>query len=59
MFHLKSDWPFKKSWFGKRTHRTPVRNPLTRRLGVEHLEVFDHVGLLANEPLGTAGLLSI
>jgi hypothetical protein len=25
----------------------------------EHPEVFDHVGLLANEPLGTAGLLSI
>jgi len=25
----------------------------------EHPEVFDHVGLLANEPSGTAGLLSI
>jgi hypothetical protein len=25
----------------------------------EHPEVFDHVGLLANEPLGTAELLSI
>jgi WD40 repeat protein len=25
----------------------------------EHPEVFDHIGLLANEPLGTAGLLSI
>jgi hypothetical protein len=25
----------------------------------EHQQVFDHVGLLANEPLGTAGLLSI
>jgi hypothetical protein len=25
----------------------------------EHPEVFDHVGLLVNEPLGTAGLLSI
>jgi hypothetical protein len=25
----------------------------------EHPEVFDHVGLLANKPLGTAGLLSI
>ena len=25
----------------------------------EHPEVFDHVGLLTNEPLGTAGLLSI
>jgi hypothetical protein len=25
----------------------------------EHPEVFDHVGLLVNEPPGTAGLLSI
>ena len=25
----------------------------------EHQEVFDHVGLLTNEPPGTAGLLSI
>ena len=25
----------------------------------EHPKVFDHVGLLANEPLGTAGVLSI
>jgi len=25
----------------------------------EDPKVFDHVGLLANEPLGTAGLLSI
>jgi len=25
----------------------------------EHPKVFDHVGLLINEPLGTAGLLSI
>jgi|GEM_PF-1878874 len=25
----------------------------------EHLEVFGHVGLLVNEPLGTAGLLFI
>jgi hypothetical protein len=25
----------------------------------EHPEVFDHIGLLANEPLGTAELLSI
>jgi hypothetical protein len=25
----------------------------------EHLEVFDHVGLLVNEPPGTARLLSI
>ena len=25
----------------------------------EHPEVFDHVGLLANEPPGTAGLLFI
>ena len=25
----------------------------------EHPGVFHHVGLLANEPLGTAGLLSI
>jgi len=25
----------------------------------EHPQVFDHVGLLTNEPLGTAGLLSI
>jgi hypothetical protein len=25
----------------------------------EHPEVFDHVGLLVHEPLGTAGLLSI
>ena len=25
----------------------------------EHLKVFDHVGLLANEPPGTAGLLFI
>jgi hypothetical protein len=25
----------------------------------EHPEVFDHVGLLSNEPLGTAGLLFI
>jgi len=25
----------------------------------EHPEVFDHVGLLANEPLGRAELLSI
>jgi len=26
---------------------------------VEHPKMFDHVGLLINEPLGTAGLLSI
>jgi hypothetical protein len=26
---------------------------------VEHLKAFDHVGLLANEPPGTAGLLFI
>jgi len=25
----------------------------------EHPEVFDHVGILVNEPPGTAGLLSI
>jgi hypothetical protein len=25
----------------------------------EYPQVFDHVGLLSNEPLGTAGLLSI
>jgi len=25
----------------------------------EHAKVFDHVGLLINEPPGTAGLLSI
>jgi len=25
----------------------------------EHPQVFDHAGLLASEPLGTAGLLSI
>jgi hypothetical protein len=32
----------------------------TKKAGVaEHPEVFDHVGLLANEPLGTAELLSI
>jgi uncharacterized membrane protein len=38
MFHFKVDRLFGKSSFGKRTRRMPVRNPLTRRLGVEHLE---------------------
>jgi hypothetical protein len=34
--------------------------PRTKKADVaEHPEVFDHVGLLANEPPGTAGLLSI
>jgi hypothetical protein len=35
-------------------------SPRTKKADVaEHHAVFDHVGLLANEPLGTAGLLSI
>jgi hypothetical protein len=36
------------------------RNSENKKADVaEDPEVFDHVGLLANEPLGTAGLLSI
>jgi hypothetical protein len=35
-------------------------SPRTKKADVaEHPEVFDHVGLLTNEPLGTAELLSI
>jgi hypothetical protein len=34
--------------------------PKTKKADVaEHPEVFDHVGLLINEPLGMAGLLFI
>jgi len=39
----------------------PKKRPTrTKKADVaEHPEVFDHVGLLVNEPPGTAGLLSI
>jgi len=37
-----------------------LTSPRTKKADVaEHPKVFDHVGLLANEPPGTAGLLSI
>jgi hypothetical protein len=36
------------------------RNTENKKADVaEHPKVFDHVGLLVNEPPGTAGLLSI
>ncbi|MBN1912249.1 MAG: DUF2973 domain-containing protein [Pirellulales bacterium] len=42
---------------GDYSHQQPTR---TKKADVaEHPEVFDHVGLLVNEPLGTAELLSI
>jgi hypothetical protein len=37
-----------------------LARPGTQKADVaEHPEAFDHVGLLVNEPPGTAGLLSI
>jgi hypothetical protein len=38
-------------------HLRPSRTAANRKADVvEHLEVFDHVGLLVNEPPGAAGL---
>jgi hypothetical protein len=37
-----------------------ITSPRTKKADVaEHPQVFDHVGLLTNEPPGMAGLLSI
>ena len=57
---IKSTSEMSRSSFQNMESSYFLRNQERKKADVtEHPQVFDHVGLLFNEPLGTAGLLSI